>query len=1063
MFSKFLNYTMIMALIGLAACTKVGEQPPEQKQLQLSATKCFNKSATDLRQFFDASLDDARLTAAWSCIGTAFVQFQKYVVGKNQDRYTSQEIVTFLEDNFFEDKNSNKITPELQVELMKLKQIFIGGDTQFITRAELKRSASFIEAVSRITVKLNPYMKIIAMKWAPQVDNVKSQDLDDFEKANTALQEGATELATLILRNHSLYKIDDIVTLFSEFEKFYSTKWAWLQDIEKLIPGVKKLKKTLAGGDENTVNEKEWHPVLVLGARGYFQYLRYRYFIETTYQTGGAVRLVYVARTLEDVFSIFQELVSQNEVGVVTAHDIYDILHAFQSFWTDMQVSEKLVTDFMKVKQAIIGGSVDSWTVSDFEQARLKVPELRRIIENFMPYFNVYASAWDPNLEDPGKASQIFEESRVRLISVAHELAGFLASSYSYDDLCELVNDLQAIHPSWIPDSIQEATGNPNSGIKKFADSITQYRDVFVSVKKMLYGQNDTVVSKEQWSQVLPLVAEVYSLYQYYGYFIQDKSFRQSDTVKSSAGLVDNATNFAKNLLSTSTKGYFTQDEVVDLTIKITSTDLFKSGLQPQTAQNIWTALLQNLLFDPQRRLNGEKNSRLTMDQFNILKSEFYIWEKTQLALNDMFNNDPSLGYSHLELMKHVKDLALTPVLDPDLKTGLDALYSYLDSTVTSTLNSEDELEISNRVDWKYHMNALFQANLTRALTRMLMRSFSMSPNLNRVNKCEAQAAFDLIAGVFRDLKIFDPKDTFISSRFLDANIFTGRGNGDKYLDSDELYDLINVIFSGLRVNKKLVASLRGVCPIYKTPEGKEFVTFQCLSEHHYVMVRKYMTQLPDYKAYVDKLASTDKAQSAITMRLMSEDLTNEETDDATDVPAPTAGSRPGFATWNTVFRQTMKATGWDTNNGYGSVKEESVMLDDALYFPFIVHYMELIYSRWDSSKNGYLQAFEGKKAFALTFAPLLQDLAADDLKKGTIKQDDLLAVFMFLLRYKQEPGMLPPSVLIKWLLWRHNPSKWDREVYVGRTDIAQILGFIADKTRASNSDSSKPPVCPAD
>ena len=1110
MFSKMSNWLACAAgAVGLAAsviaCTpQIGEQPPEPKNIELTATKCLNQSAEDLKKFFDADVDEAHLKASWTCVESAFLQFEKYVVGKDQDRYTSQEIVTFLETNFFENAQKNKITPELQIELMKLKQIFLGGDTAFVTRDELRRSQAFIEEISRMTVKINPYMKIIVAKWKPNLDTVKSQDLAEFETANSALQEFAVELSGLIVKNVSLYHINDLVTLFKEFEKFFEADWDWVKDVENLIPGCKKLKLALAGGDENTINQKEWNPVLILGSRGYFQFLRYKYFIKSTHETGGAVRLVYVARTLEDVFSIFQDLVSQKVTGVVTAHEVYEILHGFEQFWPELKVSENLINEFMKIKQVLIGGSVETWTAVDFEQARLKVPELRRIIENFMPYFSIYASEWEPDMEDPEEARETFKQARVRLAVVAQDFGHFLRGAYSYDDLIKLVNEINTLYPNSrlfgsrntqvdkadaralllekSKTRTQGSATNPSTGKpakkvtpkptppdsvngaeapKNFAEKISQYRDVFLEAKRMIYNEPDTIIQKDQWSEVLPIVAQIFSLYQYNDYFLTDKNWKQTRAVLDIGEMVDSTSSMARDLFHISHKGYFTQAELVTLTTKLTETDLFSGKMKTETTNLLWKALLQNILFPPERRLKGEVNDRLSMEQFDILRSEFAIWIKTQVVLNDIFNNNQETSYTPNELLKILKEKVLKSQNDPELKTGLEGVFSLLEGPIAFTWDSEDHLEISNRVEWKYRLNALFQANLTRSLTRLLLRSFSSEPTLNRVNKCEIQGAFDLLAGVFRDLNIFDPQKDFINSRFMEANIFMTRANGDKYMDFNEMGELINVIFSGLRVNSKLESSLRNICKVSKTADGKDFVTFKCMSEHHYVMVRKFMTQLPDFKAYVEKLASKDKGESTVMRDF--EDLTYEEsTDPNDDTPEdpqtpptdPRKGPRPGFVTWNGVFRQTLKATGWKPNKGLGDVKEESVLLSEALYYPFIVQYTELLYARFDYTKNGYLQSFEAKKAFP-TFRPILRDLASDQIKKGLIGQGDLLSVFTYILRYKEEPGI---GSIFRWLSWRNNDSKWDKEVWVGRTDIAQILGLIADKTK--DSDGGAAPVC---
>lgn len=1018
--SKFF-FLFSLGFFALVGCTpEVGEQPPPPTSFELSATKCFDKAVTDLRLFFTAEVADQNLVQAWGCLETAFIQFEKYIQSEDPRGYTSQEIVTFIENYFLEDvrPRNRTISPALQVELMKLKRIFIGGSTAFVTREELRTSLAFLQRMSQLTRALNPFMKIIALNWKPDIKTEKPEEMKFFEEANSAFQVFARGIAEIIKSHDGDYRLNDAIKLIREVELYFGEDWDWVEDIEKALPGVKKLKVTLAGGDEDLITNREWVPVLILGARGYFQFLRYHYFIKETPQTGSGVRLVYVARTLEDIFSIFQDLLAQRPNQAVNRKEIYEIVKAFEELWEDLKVSEKLVFEFMKIKRALIGGDTERWTVQDFENARRKVPELRKIIEKFLPYFNIYAFDWDPSFESEEQSRRIFKESSKRLQVVAVDVGKFLESEYSFDDLLALLEEIETLYPD---------TEDPNREARRPSVTMKRYRPLFLEVNSALFGRGDTIVSKDTWGRLLPLVAGFYSVYQYYDYFMADKSFKHSLTIRDLGVMVDDGMILASRVLEQKKGQRFSQDELVKISVAMSKASFLPEAIQQSTYQSLWTAILQHFLFDPQRRLRGEKNSWLGQEQLDILAREFNNWKVTQLALNDIFDQRFVLSFKPNEMLKILKDLVDQSGGDPVLRSGLGEVYRHLDSTVTKTLDAENQLQISNKVIWNYERNALFQANLSRLMARLLIQSFSNEKELSRVSECEAQGAFKLLVDAFRDMRIFDPSDTFISSRFLEANIFMPKGNGDKFMDLFELGDLVTVIFSGLKVNDKLESSIRNQCQIHKDGKGKEFVLFSCMSEHHYVAARKYMPQMPEFKSYLDRLASGDR----------NVDPQNEFQD---------IRGRPGFGKWNQVFRETLKATGWKPNRGYGAIKQESVYLSEGLYYPFVVHYMELLYSRFDSTKNNILQTSEARRAFP-TFRPLLRDLAKEQIQSGLLKESDLLAVFTFILRYQEEPGL---SNIFRWLTWKSFPDRWD--VWVGRTQMAQILGYIADRASSLNN-----------
>ena len=237
MFSKsHLLLTMCLGLYLTACSVKVGEKPPAPTEIGLGVTKCLSKSVDDLKAFFTAEVSDRDLVAAWSCVEAAFYQFDKYVVGQDRDRYTSQEIVNFLQKNFFENQNRSVISPSFQKELMKLKQIFVGGSVDYVTRAELKKSQIFIQNISQMTVEMNPYMKILIMNWEPNLNQGRDGDLALFEKSNAATQVFGKKLAAIIKDNVSEYKISDAIQLLKEFEIFFNEDWAWMDDLDDLLP-----------------------------------------------------------------------------------------------------------------------------------------------------------------------------------------------------------------------------------------------------------------------------------------------------------------------------------------------------------------------------------------------------------------------------------------------------------------------------------------------------------------------------------------------------------------------------------------------------------------------------------------------------------------------------------------------------------------------------------------------------------------------------------------------------------------------------------------------------------
>lgn len=180
MFSKNSVIAILMAAVMtfIAGCdSKIGEAPPEAQAHEYAGASCLSNTSSVLREFIAGTAKEAEINALWNCLGGAVQSFQRYVRGSDKSRYTSQELATFIEKNFMDQTKATKISPELQLEFMKLKQLFLGGNDKYITQKELTSMQEVFALLRGITVRLNPYMKIMVLKWSVSDTNQVQKDM----------------------------------------------------------------------------------------------------------------------------------------------------------------------------------------------------------------------------------------------------------------------------------------------------------------------------------------------------------------------------------------------------------------------------------------------------------------------------------------------------------------------------------------------------------------------------------------------------------------------------------------------------------------------------------------------------------------------------------------------------------------------------------------------------------------------------------------------------------------------------------------------------------------------
>lgn len=1008
MFSKYINkkslnifskLILLLSLMGTLSCTpKIGEEPPEPQGPALSGTECLSDAMTIAKNFFKGDATDKEIDGAFSCAMTAFDKFRRYVRGSSPDGYTPQELSDFLRMNFLK-KNSDGSYPEvprgLQVELMKFKQMFVGGSREFITLNEINQSILTIKKFKAIARNLNPHMKILMLNWDVANRVATNEDLKSFELANETLQDAASDLTSMIMANRPTYVISDFSNLMIEFAKFYKETWDFNEKIDRYMPVVKKIKKAIAGGDENQIVDNEWNSFLLLTLRGYVQYLRYYYFIESQDKNGSAVRLGYIARSIEDIFAIFKDLVAIKPGGVVTVQEAQDLLKAFSMAWPDFKYSDDLVSDFMKIKTLFFGGNEKQWAVDDFERARLKVGNLKNITEKVLPYISIYTLEWNKNYYSYEQAVAYFKDAEVNLISASTELGGLLESNYSFSDLQSFIAEIDRLYP-------------PASTEASLSQLLEKYIPLVEELKKIIFTESDQdklTIKSNQWSVFLSYSSRIYLKYLYSYYFLNDQ-IQQSEKLASLQILADSVNSLLTDLINFKTEKNISKQEILNLVYLIRDYDnIISKQIKKENLESAMNVLLKNILTSPEDRLAGRVETGLTLKGLQNILNEFRIWNQTEIFLFDLFQ---SKKLSQADFIKAISDKYSTFFATNELKTSFVELRLILDSNITMANDNLGRIIISPTPSL-YDYSSVSRMNIMRAFSRIMIRG--LSEDMKRINDYsgitldELKLGYGQLKGVFIDLELLDPaSDSFADARFREANLFTPKANGDNLGSFKEVVDILTMITSGLSIDKLFKDDIQRVCLPGTTNinDFKLVVDKNCLM-NVYAKMYQHLDSLPEYGKYIRSVSMDE---------------------------------------WTNYFNNVLKASGHLSSMG------NSVQMTHVSLLPHIMQYIEMTMTRFDVNNDTVIDTQEAIKAYP-SFKNLLKEIAKDDLRKGNLKEEDLLSIFTYILKFGAPPESLWDKAYWKFY-WKNNPKKWN--VRANRTKLSYILGYISEKVASSKA-----------
>lgn len=981
-------FLLILNVTFLISCSNpLNEKPPKYVSVQKIGfeTQCLSNSLDIMKFFIQGTATESQITGAWNCFGEALSVFQQQVRGSNQNEYNSREIANFFESYFMK---GIKLNDSLLLEIMHIKQIVVGGSDRVLTQEELSRLIQFSESMKRISLNLLPYMKVYSLNWKiPTDENSIQNNIVFFEKANFAFQQAADDLSNIIERNHQSYKLDNFLILLEEMQNLYSAQWSWLPTVKKAFPFIIELKGALAGGNPELVSSSEWRRFILLGARGYIQYLRYNYFVTEIPQAD--VKLGYLSSSLDDVFSYLETMVSQKPGQVLTKGEMNRLLSTVQNIFPDFYSSEVFVDQLMKLKALLFGGSELNWLPSDFIHAKTKIAPVHRILSLLTRKSDFYFLKWKSDGLSDEDIQIEFNQNVQNLKIVFDEISNLIETDYDLNDFNVFLKELEQF---W-------KTSN-----NSFLKNISSYGSVLLSVKEILLFEDASLLKKSQWPELFSSVHQIYTQVLFFNYLVWPLSMTEGKGLQSLNVCVQNSIQTLNSLMlaqHSSGENFIPYRRLNLLLSGLVETQLLPSGLQAETLQNLIKNIFEGILLKPEHRLQSPpyQIKGFEIEALDVLKSEFNIWYSNQLILESLFNRG---GLSSFFLSKNfsVSDL-LSALKDIPQDVGVKELTRVFDARFALVLDEKYHLTLS-KVEGLYDFNSARAMNLSRSLSRLIIRGYSQDQarviGLEGINLDEMKSFFSHIKGLVSELGLIDPANlNFASNRFLESNLFTPAADGNDIMSFKEGTHLLIMIFSGLGLADLVEKEILSSCPVVQAPLKFNYkVQVECVLdvyENHFSSIFKSIPEMVKY----------------------SNDI--------------------GRQKFRNMTLQLLKAAGW-VPNPVGIAKFGDVSL-----VPHVFQYLEVVMARYDLNKDQFINDDEALAAYP-NFQFVLQKVSE------TPSRILNLSIFLYLVKngtVPPEDDKLKEifKVTQEWLAKEihHRPMSINADRY----QFSLIFGAIAD------------------
>ncbi len=790
MFSRINLFFLSVFVLAAGCVPKVGEGGGDAKETPaLEATACLGTMMKTTQEYVKGTAEELAVGQSWDCMTSALDKFRKYVRGNDRSQYSTQELVNFVEQNFVEKDVSGKpkikISVNLQKEVMKIKQILVGGSGDALSFAEIQKLIESFQVLRRLSIEMRPYGAVLFLTWKDGDNKKNLEHANFFETSLKTWAKVLPELGSVLGQSDFSYKFEDLVGLLKELEILYAQKWDFIPAYQKLIPILKQVKTTLVAGNENEIKGQEWVKIVRLGGQTYSQVLRSFYFLSSKTTSSPEVRSAQWIQSFEEGLDLLGQLVADKLNARIQLTELSQILNTAAKIWPGFKYTEKFGQEAMFLKQAILGGDETSISATDFANAKIKVARMRSIFQKVGPIKEFLEKDFNKDLKSISEY-----EVGMRLVAAGCEDLGLLfQGEYDLKKLPYVLKEAL----NWVSTS-------------DWSDKIDEYFPLVYSLKNISLGQNSTVVGSTDW---VPLMKSVYlwvDLGLFGSTFLKDWSYNDDENLVVYPPLIKKLSTVLKEVLVIRKNSAIAFSELNVLMDQLRSSEIISQRFKKSTLEITLKSALSRFFWPMELRQKGIRPKGIEAPGIAEIEKELSMYVETEISLKN-FSSGTRRSFSEMQREARRMNQAGGLLKEPGKE------FSVVFNTPVSMTLIDGHMAVSAGNTLKYGRDDLRWYNLMRLLTRFFTKSYSSVGYLNGLTQPDGDTALAELRYFFIDLGLLDPKNTkFIENRFQEANLYLPHSDGNNVASFGEINDLLITAISGAGVGKNMNDLITGRC-----------------------------------------------------------------------------------------------------------------------------------------------------------------------------------------------------------------------------------------------------------
>ena len=555
-----------------------------------------------------------------------------------------------------------------------------------------------------------------------------------------------------------------------------------------------------------------------------------------------------------NVLDTFKKNVRGAEIGGYTALEMKSVLNQFVV--SEKQITLELIHAILKFKRSLFGGRDDRLSHADIDNLIEAFHGFESVFEIISPHLNFLFLRKEL---DPEKKEQHaeYKAAMKALHEGLQELSRTVAKTESHDLLQEDVESL-LFHAG----SIFTEVGQEN-----ISESIHKYVPIFFYAKSLVNGLPEGRIAKEEWPSIFTGIER--GLHVLYG---TKTLLKAQDRVRGEGYIY--FVNYTKRLLGDLkeiTKRHSNQEISWKLWYKLLKEIqrldiLFPPMLMAETVIEFIQIFFEKSL-SPRPGI-PVKTLGMTVEHFEVLENSLMDWAASQWVLLHTVEKNRKYGVS--ELRQRLGDFSLTDrswrgrfegVTSLPLKAPTLNFIEHISKAHPPIWHDKNRLLISrkpkNQLQDRF---SLIRMNWARSIVQLIMRGYVHEVDRQRsrigVTQEELQEFYEDIFTLGVQLNALDLRVPKAGERiFLEANMFSPRGDGNQWADEFELVAVLSYINSiGGVANTLIYEDVKARCPHMGVGIfGQPAVSLKCFREVVRTQFTHYFKGMPELIEFLNR------------------------------------------------------------------------------------------------------------------------------------------------------------------------------------------------------------------